>query len=111
MKYVANLTNIIRQHLDGQLPAHIKVRYSVETLDDDAALRKRKGKGKEGEQEMELAKQTEASRLNSLSTLDIFAGCGGLSEGLQQSGNFQPLTKILLSHLLDLHSSCWQFVP
>lgn len=73
----------------GQLPAHIKVRYSVETLDDDAAIRKRKGKGIEGEEDSELAKQTEAFQQNSLSTLDIFAGCGGLSEGLQQSGNIQ----------------------
>ncbi|PKI39705.1 hypothetical protein CRG98_039875, partial [Punica granatum] len=69
-----------------QLPAHIKVRYSVETLGDDAAVRKRKGKCKEGEEDSELAKQTEASQQKRLSTLDIFAGCGGLSEGLQQSG-------------------------
>jgi DNA (cytosine-5)-methyltransferase 1 len=27
---------------------------------------------------------------NSLATLDIFAGCGGLSEGLQLSGNVFP---------------------
>ncbi|KAK4740996.1 hypothetical protein SAY87_024584 [Trapa incisa] len=70
-----------------QLPAHIKVRYSVETLEDDAAIRKRKGKGIKFEDDSELAKQREeAFQSNSLSTLDIFAGCGGLSEGLQKAG-------------------------
>lgn len=31
-------------------------------------------------------KEKEALQDNRLATLDIFAGCGGLSEGLQQSG-------------------------
>lgn len=57
-------------------------------MDTDAASRKRKGKCKEGETDLEMEKQKEASQGNNLATLDIFAGCGGLSEGLQRSGNF-----------------------
>lgn len=36
----------------------------------------------------EVGELNETSPQNRLSTLDIFAGCGGLSEGLQHSGNF-----------------------
>ena len=54
--------------------------------DNDAASRKKKGKSKEGENDLEIEKQREASQQNCLTTLDIFAGCGGLSEGLQQAG-------------------------
>lgn len=43
---------------------------------------KKKGKCKEGENDLDVDKLKE----NRLATLDIFAGCGGLSEGLQQSG-------------------------
>ncbi|KAG7952343.1 hypothetical protein I3843_12G053400 [Carya illinoinensis] len=68
-----------------QLPAHIKLRYSTGDADGVAASRKKKGKCKEGE-DLEYEKQREASWENRLATLDIFAGCGGLSEGLQQSG-------------------------
>lgn len=68
-----------------QLPSHIKLKYSV-GLDTDAASRKRKGKSKEGETDLESEKQRETSQGNNLATLDIFAGCGGLSEGLQRSG-------------------------
>ena len=55
--------------------------------DGDVASRKRKGKSKEGENDIEADKQREASPENRLATLDIFAGCGGLSEGLQQAGS------------------------
>ncbi|KAL2231357.1 UNVERIFIED_CONTAM: DNA (cytosine-5)-methyltransferase 1B [Sesamum indicum] len=68
-----------------QLPSHIKLRYSTRQLNDDSTSRK-KGKCKEGEIDSESAKMKEASEGNRLSTLDIFAGCGGLSEGLEQSG-------------------------
>ncbi|GAV80752.1 DNA_methylase domain-containing protein/BAH domain-containing protein/DNMT1-RFD domain-containing protein [Cephalotus follicularis] len=68
-----------------QLPAHIKLRYSTKNVESDA-VRKSKGKCKEGEDNFEIEKQLEASQENCLATLDIFAGCGGLSEGLQQSG-------------------------
>ncbi|KAL0348175.1 UNVERIFIED_CONTAM: DNA (cytosine-5)-methyltransferase 1B [Sesamum angustifolium] len=69
-----------------QLPSHIKLRYSTGRLNDDSTSRKKKGKCKEGEIDSESAKMKEASEGNRLSTLDIFAGCGGLSEGLEQSG-------------------------
>ncbi|KAK7283728.1 hypothetical protein RIF29_13469 [Crotalaria pallida] len=63
------------------LPAHIKVKYSSGQT-DDAAARKRKGKCKKRESIPDPEKADEKC----LATLDIFAGCGGLSEGLQQSG-------------------------
>lgn len=72
----------------GQLPAHIKLRYSTGKLDSDAVSRKKKGKSKEGETDLEIEKPIEASQEKRLATLDIFAGCGGLSEGLHQSGKF-----------------------
>ncbi|KAJ9177054.1 hypothetical protein P3X46_012307 [Hevea brasiliensis] len=67
-----------------QLPANIKMRYSIGTAESDAASRKRKGKCKEGEDEVE--RERKASQERRLATLDIFAGCGGLSEGLQHAG-------------------------
>ncbi|PON37520.1 C-5 cytosine methyltransferase [Trema orientale] len=69
----------------NQLSAHIKLRYSTGKF-SDAASRKKKGKSKEGEKDLEIEKQIEASQEKGLATLDIFAGCGGLSEGLHQSG-------------------------
>ncbi|KAM4106402.1 hypothetical protein ACB094_04G063100 [Castanea mollissima] len=69
-----------------QLPAHIKLRYSTGDETGDAASRRKKGKCKEGEDDLEHDNQREASKANCLATLDIFAGCGGLSEGLHQSG-------------------------
>ncbi|CAB4264150.1 unnamed protein product [Prunus armeniaca] len=67
-----------------QLPAHIKLRYS--TGGGDADSRKRKGKCKEGENVSEVENQRADSEQKRLATLDIFAGCGGLSDGLRQSG-------------------------
>ncbi|KAG8641192.1 hypothetical protein MANES_13G119400v8 [Manihot esculenta] len=67
-----------------QLPANIRLRYSTGSEESDAASRKRKGKCKQGEDEGE--REREASQERRLATLDIFAGCGGLSEGLQQAG-------------------------
>ncbi|KAJ6349685.1 hypothetical protein OIU77_007126 [Salix suchowensis] len=69
-----------------QLPAHIKSKFAAMSRDGDVASRKRKGKSKEGENDIEDDKQWEASPEYRLATLDIFAGCGGLSEGLQQAG-------------------------
>ncbi|XP_017969401.1 PREDICTED: DNA (cytosine-5)-methyltransferase 1 [Theobroma cacao] len=69
-----------------QLPTQIKLRYSTGIVDNDIAYQKKKGKSKEGENESEVKKQGEAAQENRLATLDIFAGCGGLSEGLHQSG-------------------------
>ncbi|CAL5329866.1 unnamed protein product [Camellia sinensis] len=67
-----------------QLPAHIKLTPSKERVVDDATIRKKKGKCKEGGSGFD--EQKDASSSNRLATLDIFAGCGGLSEGLQKSG-------------------------
>lgn len=61
---------------------HIKLRYSSGSPASEPASRKKKGKCKEGEDDLEV----QASQQDRLATLDIFAGCGGLSEGLQQSG-------------------------
>ncbi|GMI67800.1 METHYLTRANSFERASE 2, methyltransferase 1, DECREASED DNA METHYLATION 2, METHYLTRANSFERASE I [Hibiscus trionum] len=69
-----------------QLPAQIKLRYSTGIADNEIAHQKKKGKGKQEENGLEVLKQKEASQENRLATLDIFAGCGGLSEGLHQSG-------------------------
>ncbi|XP_052197466.1 LOW QUALITY PROTEIN: DNA (cytosine-5)-methyltransferase 1-like [Diospyros lotus] len=69
-----------------QLPSDIKLKYSTGNIHDDATSRKKKGKCKEGEDDLETVRQKELSQDNCLATLDIFAGCGGLSEGLQQSG-------------------------
>ncbi|KAL6956133.1 DNA (cytosine-5-)-methyltransferase [Sarracenia purpurea var. burkii] len=66
-----------------QLPAHSKLIPSKEKVVDDAMNRKKKGKCKEGENGNDEKKET--SSTNRLATLDIFAGCGGLSEGLQKS--------------------------
>ncbi|KAI4297130.1 hypothetical protein L6164_037034 [Bauhinia variegata] len=67
-----------------QLPAQIKLRYS--SGDTGTAARKDKGKSKETENISESEKEKETAEENRLATLDIFAGCGGLSHGLQQSG-------------------------
>ncbi|KAJ4837570.1 hypothetical protein Tsubulata_038149 [Turnera subulata] len=64
-----------------QLPTHVKLRYSTVSGDSNGTSRKRKGKGKEGEDGAEIDKQLKPSQGNCLATLDIFAGCGGLSEG------------------------------
>ncbi|KAL5697799.1 DNA (cytosine-5-)-methyltransferase [Ranunculus cassubicifolius] len=70
-----------------QLPANAKLRFTTGTVVPDAAARKKKGKCKEGESdaEAEVVNKQQAS-VPRLATLDIFAGCGGLSEGLQKSG-------------------------
>ncbi|GAB2287655.1 hypothetical protein Dimus_022025 [Dionaea muscipula] len=68
-----------------QLPANVKLSSSRENLVDESINRKKKGKGKEGEHDPP-AKDRDALAKSRLATLDIFAGCGGLSEGLEQSG-------------------------
>ncbi|KAL5560163.1 hypothetical protein UlMin_036374, partial [Ulmus minor] len=69
-----------------QLPANVKLRFSTGTSSNTNAARKKKGKGIEGENDLEVEKQKDTSQEKRLATLDIFAGCGGLSEGLHQSG-------------------------
>ncbi|KAL7183398.1 hypothetical protein ACSBR2_025742 [Camellia fascicularis] len=68
--------------MDAPLPAHIKLTPSKERVVGDATFRK-KGKCKEGDIDFDEQKDTSSS--SRLATLDIFAGCGGLSDGLQKS--------------------------
>lgn len=93
----------------GQLPANIKLRYSNRNPDNEAAARKKKGKSKEGEDDLEIEKQREASQQKCLVTLDIFAGCGGLSEGLHQSGKsllFDYLFQLVVFFIFAAVGSC-----
>ncbi|KAK1571092.1 hypothetical protein Q3G72_011829 [Acer saccharum] len=69
-----------------QLPTNIKLSLLKERVIDDAAKRKKKGKGKEGVLDDEIAKETDSLHKKCLATLDFFAGCGGLSDGLERSG-------------------------
>ena len=70
----------------------MKLSSSSEMPMSDAAQRKKKGKCKEGESiPDETDNKKDLPLENRLATLDIFAGCGGLSEGLQQAGNFSFL--------------------
>ena len=74
---------------NGQLPPHIETSVLKESVADDTACRKINGKCKEEKHDGAVDKQTDAVHKNRLATLDIFAGCGGLSDGLQQAGSFQ----------------------
>lgn len=74
-----------------QLPLNVKLSSSKSMVGkknkrfiDETASAKRKGKTISVEQSAE--EMLEASHDCRLSTLDIFAGCGGLSKGLQKSG-------------------------
>lgn len=70
-----------------QLPVHMKLISEEERSSNDATNQKRKGKSLEREARLDcIDKKQDAAPKNCLATLDIFAGCGGLSEGLQQSG-------------------------
>ncbi|KAK1440400.1 hypothetical protein QVD17_06226 [Tagetes erecta] len=70
-----------------QLPVNIKLSSRKENLVNEAEIRKRKGKSIEGENDVEMSDSQKSSAVtNRLATLDIFAGCGGLSEGLQKAG-------------------------
>lgn len=87
-----SLINLFLFFLKFQLPGSVKLSSPSERQISDAAQRKKKGKCKEGEiipDENENKKDLPLE--NRLATLDIFAGCGGLSEGLQQAGNFNFL--------------------
>lgn len=72
-----------------QLPATVKLSTSFRHADSNAVAElkaKAKGKGKAVEDEDCPPPSAAPSQENCLSTLDIFAGCGGLSEGLRQAG-------------------------
>ncbi|XP_058090030.1 DNA (cytosine-5)-methyltransferase 1B-like [Magnolia sinica] len=68
-----------------QLPASVKLRSLTGKAVHGTVSRKDKGKCKEGEINAS-DQQQDAPQENRLATLDIFAGCGGLSEGLQRAG-------------------------
>lgn len=91
------------------MPAQIKVKYSSGHT-ADAAARKKKGKCTEGDDISDTDKERNLSNEKRLATLDIFAGCGGLSEGLQQSGNLNYTTNkqlyILSTHNLTCVTAC-----
>ncbi|KFK31662.1 dna (cytosine-5)-methyltransferase [Arabis alpina] len=67
-----------------QLPANIEMKLS--TIKDDILLRKKKGKGVDRETDCGILKPDQVPKDMRLATLDIFAGCGGLSHGLEQAG-------------------------
>lgn len=69
-----------------QLPGNVKLTSPTGKV--ITTSRKGKGKLKEGECDPDDRNLSVASQENRLATLDIFAGCGGLSEGLQKSGNY-----------------------
>lgn len=70
------------------MPVRIKPKFS--TIKDDTLLRKLKGKGVEGETDSD-----EVPKEMRLATLDIFAGCGGMSKGLEQSGMYYLQSTLL----------------
>lgn len=71
-----------------QLPPNVKL-MSVQQK-ATGALKKNKGKQICESDQVDSDKCTKVSKENRLATLDIFAGCGGLSEGLQQAGMHLP---------------------
>ena len=70
----------------NQLPTNVKL---VTLTRKAPASKKNKGKQICDDEQVGSEKDTVMPE-NCLATLDIFAGCGGLSEGLQLSGNVFP---------------------
>ncbi|KAJ4789770.1 Cytosine-specific methyltransferase [Rhynchospora pubera] len=70
-----------------QLPANIRF-STLPQRSSDSASRKNKGKKvvEEDQGDAPSSKWGDVPQEDRLATLDIFSGCGGLSEGLQQSG-------------------------
>ncbi|XP_020578797.1 DNA (cytosine-5)-methyltransferase 1B-like [Phalaenopsis equestris] len=68
-----------------QLPSNSKLWATIRSTLNPCKMKKGKEKCEEGQQ-TERNMWKELPQENRLATLDIFAGCGGLSEGLQQSG-------------------------
>ncbi|KAK3124625.1 hypothetical protein QOZ80_7BG0589580 [Eleusine coracana subsp. coracana] len=67
-----------------QLPSNVKFMSMLQKA--TGALKKNKGKQICDSDQVDSSKWLEVPKENRLATLDIFAGCGGLSEGLQQAG-------------------------
>lgn len=82
-----------------QLPANIKLGSSDKKVDTTSLRTTRaKGKGKARvDDEVQEQQNLEEEKSPPLATLDIFAGCGGLSEGLHQSGTYKPFEGLSLS--------------
>lgn len=68
----------------NQLSANVKLGSQSRIM--STSLKRNKGKGKCIEDDQENNQLKDVSHENRLATLDIFAGCGGLSEGLQHAG-------------------------
>ncbi|EOA28898.1 hypothetical protein CARUB_v10025150mg [Capsella rubella] len=69
-----------------ELPSNMKLKFS--TIKDDTLLRAKKGKRVETDEPDSpmVGKPDEVPKAMRLATLDIFAGCGGLSYGLEKAG-------------------------
>jgi DNA (cytosine-5)-methyltransferase 1 len=69
-----------------QLPPNVKFMSLLQKA--TGSLKKNKGKQICESDQVDSGKWSEVPKENRLATLDIFAGCGGLSEGLQQAGMY-----------------------
>ena len=69
-----------------QLPPNVKFMSMVQKT--NGALKKNKGKQICESDQVDSGKWVDVPKENRIATLDIFAGCGGLSEGLQQAGMY-----------------------
>ncbi|XP_010435242.1 PREDICTED: DNA (cytosine-5)-methyltransferase 4-like [Camelina sativa] len=68
-----------------QLPSNMKLNFS--TIKDKNLQREKKQKGVESETDSEMfVKPDVVPKKMRLATLDIFAGCGGMSHGLEKAG-------------------------
>lgn len=67
---------------------------------------KAKGKGKAVEEDQPTVCNGVDNHENRLSTLDIFAGCGGLSEGLHQAGSSVIFSLLNKSMVVQYISPC-----
>jgi DNA (cytosine-5)-methyltransferase 1 len=69
-----------------QLPPNVRFMSMVQKT--TGASKKNKGKQICETDNLDSGKWVDVPKENRLATLDIFAGCGGLSEGLQQAGMY-----------------------
>ncbi|CAA7058836.1 unnamed protein product [Microthlaspi erraticum] len=68
-------------------PKDLSSRPKFSTIEDDTLLRKKKEKGLESEtDDSGIVKPNDVHEERRLATLDIFAGCGGMTWGLEQAG-------------------------
>jgi DNA (cytosine-5)-methyltransferase 1 len=81
-----------------QLPPSVRL-VSLTKKAGNTISRKNKGKAICNGDDNNSYKRKEEPQEDRLATLDIFAGCGGLSEGLQQSGT-KIFFSIVISHCI-----------